>query len=139
MKLIIIFSFIFVWNFPAAQAKEVDPNDAKAVCAQTKAEIKQLEEEQQRAVEELKPIEARQGQAKQRFEEFRTRLRTQSGCSKGNPGNTAECEEILAGLAKSGDEISKIQDEMVAVGKKKDAVESKLLLPNEKLKAYRCQ
>ena len=121
-----------------AQAKDSLSKEDKQRCESLKKEVAALEKDEAAVGKELQILEEKLTQANARFEEDRAKLSGMSGCSKGNPDNSPECNRVLAGLAKSGEELASTKEQMKAPAKRKNAIENHLLTPRAMQKALGC-
>lgn len=113
--------------------------DSKKICKEAQAQLESL----QKQMEELKATKAKLteefNEARSRFEKYRSQHSGMKGCSKGNPNNSPECQQVLDGLAQAGADMNRIDAQRDQLGPKKLALENEMFKPQGQLKVHQCK
>ncbi len=135
--LILLTLMAFVAYSPALHAGE--DKDTRRSCDQIKKQLKGLTAEKQKLSGQKAALESEFAKAREKFESYRSRLGSMSGCSKGNPDNSAGCEEVLKGLDLSGTEMNRADEQKKSIGQGITGLENQLVQPQAEWKAYGCK
>lgn len=122
----------------AEPAKSEKPKSVKEQCKDIKKELKELAKQKTAFNQEVLSFETQFGEAKTRFESYRARLSGMQGCSQGNPSNSSECLQVLAGLKQSGDAMTRAEQQRKEPARQKNNVENQMLTPTAMQKALKC-
>ena len=134
------FFFILLALFVSGhvQGKDSLSKEDKKSCESLKKQIETLEKDKAAIDKELLGLEEKLSKSNARFEEHRAKLNGMSDCSKGNPNNSQECNQVLEGLASSGQEMASTKEQMKAPAKRKNVIENDLLTPRAMQNELHC-
>jgi len=122
---------------PAGAADQLSKS-VKKDCADIKKQLKESDKRLAELRKEIEKYDQQFNEAKARFQSYQSKHSSMAGCSRGNPGNSAECIQVLAGLQQSGDDMTRIEQQRLVPTRQKNAVENDRLTPKLNQKLLNC-
>jgi len=100
-----VFAALVMFYPSGTQAKD----ENKKICKELKKEKKNLEKEKSQVMFDRQAIRGQYEEAKASFDLEKSQLLKMNDCSKGNPNNTPDCNQLLSKIHATGQNLTNYQ------------------------------